>query len=96
MIIERFTYQVKPYRLQEAIALVQEERNHSPRKEHIRIYHTMFGTMDQLVLEFEFDDLAQHAEHWDQWFGSERAAPFGEKWRDLIESGAQREIFRVV
>jgi hypothetical protein len=51
--------------------------------------------MNQLALEFEFDNLAQLEEFWDEWRNSERPGPFFEEWNTIVESDGQHDLWHL-
>jgi hypothetical protein len=92
MIVERWTFQIKPGRVDEAVALLLNLREQSPDKERIYVLQSRFGAANRVLWAYTFDNLAQHEQVWNERAKQDNQA-FLEKWNALREGESQREIW---
>ena len=98
MIVNRMVFNFKPGKLSEAVALVRAglEEYGLPETPHgMRMYRPHVSSYDQLIIEVEFEDLAQHVAYWKAWFASPRADEWSERWLALRALGVGEEILNV-
>jgi hypothetical protein len=94
MIVERWAFQIKPGRVDEAVALLVAGREESPLKEHIRISTIMLGgKSDRVDWRCMFENLAQREQFWSEWVASPRNKLFLEKWLPLIDPGSEHDLW---
>lgn len=95
MIVERSTCTVKhrPGAMEELAALVKSECE----KEGLssRVYTPQKAPHDTLVIEWEFESLAESEKYWAEWWAKPETAAFVEKWYALTESGGSTEIWNL-
>jgi hypothetical protein len=96
MIVERWTIQIKPGRVDEAVALLVSERDALQHPYTIRISTIMFGgKADRVDWRCAFESFAQHEQFWSDWEASPRSKLFFEKWLPLIDPGSEHDIWDV-
>ena len=103
MIVERSAVTVKPGHGRDEVAdlvlseiVAQKERGNYSRP--FRLYIPKFSGQpgNVLVLEWEFEDLAEHAEMWAEWWALPTTPAYLAKWAELVEPGAVSEIWNVM
>ena len=97
MIVNRMVFNFQPGKVSEAAALVRAGPDYGlPETPHgMRMYRPNVSSYDQLIIEVEFEDLAQHAAYWEAWFASPRADEWSEKWQALRAPGVGEEILNL-
>jgi hypothetical protein len=102
VIVQRFSIKAKPGYRQEAIDLVLSEvkaqRERGNYMHAFRAYAPQFSGQPerQLLLEWEFEDLADFESMWDEWFALPTSPAYMEKWHELVEQGtATNEIWHL-
>jgi hypothetical protein len=94
MIVERWTFQIKPGGVDEAVALLLDAREQSPDKESIHILQSRFGAGNRVLWARTYDNLAQQEQAWNEWVKQDNQA-FIEKFTALREAENQREIWEM-
>lgn len=74
----------------------ETKRFASPLLKSWRICQTMFGTMGQIALEFEFENREACDKFWADWWATPGSGPFMTETARLIREGVTNEIFSVV
>jgi len=62
----------------------------------VRHYTPNVGPRDTLVLDDEFESLAEMESFWKEWFAKPDSPAFLEKWLALMETGGTTEIWNLV
>ena len=101
MIVERTIVKAKPGRRDEAADLVlselvaQRERGNYSRP--FRVYTPRFSGQShtRVILEWEYEDLAECERVWEEWLALPTTPAFWEKWNQLVEPDAINEIWNV-
>jgi len=62
----------------------------------VRIYSDNVGPHDTLVVDMEFEGLAERGKFWPEWVAKPDSAAFMEKWRAVTERGGTCEIWNLV
>ncbi|TEU17258.1 MAG: hypothetical protein E3J25_02210 [Anaerolineales bacterium] len=93
MIVQRSTFKVKQGCMEELVALNKSERE----KEGLscRIYSPNKAPHGTLVIEWEFESLAESEKYWAGWWAKPETAAFVEEWYALTESGGSTEIWNL-
>jgi len=97
MIVNRMVFNFKPGKVMEAVELVKAGGDYGlPEPPHgLRIYWPNISSYDQVVIEVEFENLAEHEEYWRTWWSSPRSEEWVEKWMELREAGSGEEIWNL-
>jgi hypothetical protein len=99
MIVTRHTFNVKNGRMQEAAELVAKEiaaeRERSGYSGHTRVYTSNIGQFNQLAVEWEYENLAEHENFWAQWSARPTTPAFFEKWAEVAEGTGTGEIWNL-
>lgn len=94
MIVERFTFSIKPGNLDEAVNWLKEGRkNIWPFFKNARIYSPYFGERDVIVADADFEDMAEHDKLWEQVNANEEFGKWIAKWDTLRARGTIHHIF---
>ena len=94
MIVERWTYPVKPGCQEAVVKMLKEEIEGNTVFTHsYRIYTPDIGPQDVVVVEWEYEDLQEMQADWDAWLAKPGTPEFLEKWNELTERGGHREIW---
>ena len=96
MIVNRRTFNIVPGKVEEVIEYLKVAGKEVDWLGNVRLYKMHTGTFDQIVLEYEFDSLAQYETFWTNWFASEAAAGFFQFWRQVSLPGGTNELFEMV
>jgi hypothetical protein len=62
----------------------------------VRVYTASIAPFDQVVVDFEYEDLAAYEKAWADWFDKPETPDFMEKWNELTKSGGKNEIWDLV
>lgn len=89
-VVNRRTFIIKRGHLQEAVELLKREA--SDEIVH-RIYVSHYGPFDNVVLDVEFNSVTEMEQIWTNWFASESAQAFGERWAAITETGGSNEVW---
>jgi hypothetical protein len=92
VIVERRTYQVKPFCAQAAAEFVKEVFEQIGFPHSSRIYTPIIGTGNVIYHEVEFEDFAERQAFWAAFFLRPEQAGWQEKWAELTESGFSNEL----
>ena len=102
MIVQRSLVKVKPGHDRNEVAdlvlselVAQKERGNYSRP--FRVYTPEFSgqPLNVLILEWEYEDLAEHDKVWAEWGALPTTPAFWEEWSELVEPGAVNEIWNV-
>jgi len=97
MIVNRRTFNVRPGRMQEAVALVLKEvaaeRERGGMSGPVRVYTSSIGTFDQMAVEWEYENLAVYEKGWAEWWARPTNAAFMQKWFELTKGGGSNEVW---
>jgi hypothetical protein len=94
MILERWTFQIKPGRVDEAVALLVGERDPGESPYTIRISTIMLGgKSDRVDWRCAFESFAQREQFWSEWAASPRSKLFLEKWLPLLDPGSEHDLW---
>ena len=92
MITNRRTVQVKQGRMEEYAAMILAEAQHAKIDHGFRLYTSDIGTLNQLVLEIDFANLAAYDQFWREWVSIDPAT-FDERYQSLVEHDIANEIW---
>ena len=95
MLVDRRILNVAHGKMDEALALLAEERTRLDLEQSARIYRPNVATFDQIIVEFEFDGWAEMEEFWNRW-QTTGAEAFFTKWVEVAVAGGQRELWETV
>ena len=102
MIVQRSIVKVKPGQDRDKVGdlvlselVAQKERGNYSRP--FRVYTPEFSgqPLNVLILEWEYEDLAEHDKVWAEWSALPTTPAFWEKWSELVEPGHISEIWNV-
>jgi len=95
VVVERWTFPVKPGRGEEVVKIVAEELEWHPdiKGQRYRIYRPHFGPQDVIVVEWEYRDLQQLEAAWATWRAKRGTPDYFDRWQALTERGGQREVW---
>jgi hypothetical protein len=97
MIVTRLTFNVKQGRMQEAAEHVAKEiaaeRERSGYAGRTRVYTSSIGQFNQLVIEWEYENLAEHENFWAEWRARPTTPAFFEKWAEMTVGTGKNEIW---
>lgn len=96
MLLNRRTINVKPGRGAELAELLKTGANHLDWVPPFRVMASRFGTLDRIVLELEFDSLADYERFWTSWRNAPESAGVSARFSEVRESGEVNEIWEVV
>jgi hypothetical protein len=92
MIVERFTWHVKPGRQQEFVELVKAERERAGEGT-LRIYVPFFGPHNVVIAEIEFENTEEQDRFWEEWWQAPEAQTYLENLSKLQDAGGSRELW---
>ena len=95
MLVNRRTLNVARDKMDDALAMLAEERTRLNWERPARIYRPNVAAFDQVVVEFEFNDWAEMEEFWRRW-ETDGAEAFFTKWADVGMPGGRRELWETV
>ena len=95
MLVDRRILNVAGDMMDDALALLAEERVRLDWDRPVRIYKPNVAAFDQVVVEFEFDDWAEMEAFWSRW-QTAGAEAFFAKWADVALPGGRRELWETV
>ncbi len=93
MIVERFTIPIKPGNLEDALNLLKEGKKNIWPFFSCRIYSPYFSQSDTLVVDNDFEDMAEHEKLWEQLSAKEEWTAFIEKWDELRAGQSTHHIW---
>jgi hypothetical protein len=92
MIVERFTWHVKPGHQQEFVELVKGERERIGKAE-VRIYVPFYGPHNVVIGELEFETLEDQDGFWQEWWQAPEAQTYMEALSQLQDAGGSHELW---
>ena len=95
MIVNRRTFVVKQGCQDEVVAMVLAENNRLNWSITSRVYTPNIAPFNQIIVEWEYEDLATYEKHWAEWFALPETPDFMEKWNSLIKPGGSNEIWNI-
>lgn len=95
MIVMRWTFQIKPGKLDEALNLAKDGRKNIWDFYTSRIYTSNIGPWGNLVIENEFKDMAEREKLVTRVVENEKWAPWIAGWNELITGEGKNEVWNV-
>ena len=97
MIVERWTLQIKPDKYDEALKLVKEGRDDvwSSFTRSSKVYSSNIGPRNTIVIENEFNDLADRQTLLGKTIETEKWDPWVARWRKVTLGPGVNEIWNV-
>jgi len=96
MVVERWTFPVKPGCQEEVVKTLREDIVWNPVFDRAyRIYVPFIGPQGVVVVEWEYQDLQEMEACWAAWRAKRATAEFFEKWHAWTERGGQREFWEL-
>jgi hypothetical protein len=95
VIVEKRTYRPKLHDQDALIELIKEGHTVLDYPLTFRIYVPNIAPWGVIVHEIEFKDLAERQMFWQEWYASEKAAGFIQRWFKLVEPGGKAEIWNL-
>ena len=96
MIVERWTVQIKPDWMEEALKHAKEgKKTVWPNFKSSKIYSSYTGPFNIIEFEAEFEDLAEVEESWKQLGETEAWNSWLTKWRGFITGQGTREYWNL-
>ena len=92
MIVERFTWHVKPGHQPEFVELVKAERERVGEVT-LRIYVPFYGPHNVVIGELEFKDTEEQDKFWETWWQAPEAQTYLENLAKLQDAGGSRELW---
>ena len=96
MIVQRITYNVKPGRMQEAVALAAEQKVRYAGAVPVRVYGPGLSPLDALAVEFEFENIAALDALWSRMGADPVWMAFMEQWNALMAGGGTNNTWTLV
>ncbi len=100
MLADRWIFSAKEGKMEEAIALANAERTRILQETNytgaFRIYLSYIGDSNKLVVETEWNNLAEWETWWANWRESPEGTAFQEKWTSLLEADGRIEVWSLV
>jgi hypothetical protein len=97
MIVNRRTFYVKQGRMQELIELIkaegQAEKERGGYLGSLRIYTPNIAPFGVVVVDWQYESLAEHEKGWAEWAARPTTAAFMQKWMELTEPTGLNEIW---
>lgn len=84
MIVERFTIPIKPGKMDEALSMLKDENIFAPFTR--RIFSPFISPRDVVVIDLDFEDMAEHDQIWGEVFANKEWDAWLAKW-DEIRAG---------
>jgi len=95
MLVERFTWHVKPGCVDEFTELLDAERQRYD-KATARIYTSYIGPNNTVMWEGEFEDEEERQAFWEEWLQQPEAQVLMEKMTTLERGGGSHELWNLV
>jgi hypothetical protein len=96
MICERFSFRVRLGGMDKIIALALQYKSWwVDRNVPIRYYVPYYATRDVIVIEYEYESLADAEKIEKEWANSEEYKELIPQWVELAERGGTAEVFEV-
>ena len=94
MILEQQIWKAKRRRRDKVVALAKAEcaRMGIP----YRIYTPMTHPGEIVIIEFQFEDLSEHARFWDTWRAQPETQEYQKRLSELVETQHHNELYRVL
>lgn len=100
MIVDRRTFNVKRGCLEELLTLVKAEQERIRQQysytHALRNYTPLVAPFGTLVIEGEWESLADYEKFWNEWPASPEGSAFMKKWSEMLEHGGTHEIWELV
>ncbi|MCB0126858.1 MAG: hypothetical protein KDE58_31580 [Caldilineaceae bacterium] len=91
-IMNRRVFHIQPGEMPKALELLNEVGPKINFPGPCRVYHTLTGEFDRIIIEYEFADLAAYEAFWEEW-STTHAAEFMPRWRTVSLPGGSNELF---
>lgn len=96
MIVQRFTVQIKPSKMDEALELAKEgRRNVWPFFKSSKIYSSNIGPLSTIAFESEFEDLAEFDKLWKRLGVTDEWGTWYPKWMGVSTGQGANELWNV-
>jgi hypothetical protein len=94
MYVHRRTFKIKPGKMKEAVALILEQNEKTPRLPS-RVLTPEVAPFDMLVIESELETLEEYEIRAKAFFSAPTTPAFFDQWDKLTAGGGTNEIWRV-
>ena len=91
-IVNRRTFIPKRGYRDEVVAMLSPSENY---EKPYRVYSDLIGTFDRVVLEIEFESVAEMDKAWTEWFASQEAEEFMKRFVEITETGGTNEVWNL-
>lgn len=97
MIVDRRTFHVPAGQVESVLQMLENEiRDHGAPPHGYRVCASETGEFNQVVMETEYENMAEMEAHWADWGTKPTTAAFMERWNAITLPGSSRELWRVV
>jgi hypothetical protein len=93
MIVQRITTPVKVGCMDKLVAMTKAEIAKWDKPPKYRLYTPVIGKMDNISIEFEFENLAEEDKFWVAWFARSETLEYISKYNQLVEAGEINEMW---
>ena len=80
--------------MQDVLTLLKEYRKQGGYE--YRVYQSDLGTLDQISIDFEFEDMMAREKWWAGFKDAPETSAFFEKWYEMTKSDGTNEIWKLV
>lgn len=91
-IMNRRTFHIQPGEMPKALDLLREIGPKINFPGPCRVYYTLTGDFNQIVIEYEFEDLAAYEAFWEYWTDT-HATEFMPRWHAISVPGGSNELY---
>ena len=96
MIVHHMTWKAKPGQENALVEMIKEGFAMHPAPHGRRIFTPDIGANNRVVIDIEFENLAEYEAYWEEWNSKPELPAFAERWLKLVESGGGSETWNVV
>jgi hypothetical protein len=95
MIVMQYTFQIKQGKFYEALELAKDGRKNIWPNITSRIYSSNIGPMNTIIIENEFNDLAEQRKQAERVGAKEEWDPWVEKWFKLVTGPSKNVVWNL-
>ena len=93
MIVERFTIPIKPGKMDEALSMVKDDQIFASFAKRRRILSPLISPRDVVVVDLDFEDMAEHDQLWAEIFAKEAWTAWQAKWDEIRAGQSSNHIW---
>jgi hypothetical protein len=91
--VERFTIPIKPGKMDEALSMLKDDQIFASFAKRRRILSPLISPRDVVVVDLDFEDMAEHDQVWGEIFAKKEWNVWQAKWDEIRAGQSSNHIW---